>query len=134
VGADAGSGEDPAAGGAALTTEGAAAALDGADPLAALREQFVGTEQALVYLDGNSLGRLPRATAQRLQIMVEREWGLRLVRGWDEGWMELPLRVGDRLGEVALGAGAGQVAVADSTTLIGTDIGGARCDLSVRHP
>ncbi len=100
-----------------VTTAEAAAALDAADPLAAMRERFVGADEALVYLDGNSLGRLPRGTAQRLQTVIEHEWGSRLIRGWEEGWMELPLRVGDRLGELALGARAGQVAVADSTTV-----------------
>ncbi len=59
----------------------------------------------------------PGSTVERLQAVIEQEWGSRLIRGWDEGWMELPLRVGDRLGEVALGAAAGQVAVADSTTV-----------------
>lgn len=113
----AGSDEDPAAGTAELTSVDAAAALDQADPLGGLRESFVGSEQPLVYLDGNSLGRLPRATAQRLRVVVEQEWGSRLIRGWQEGWMELPLRAGDRLGAVALGAAPGQVALADSTTV-----------------
>ena len=64
-------------------------------------------DDELVYLDGNSLGRLPRATAERLARTVAEEWGGRLIRGWDEGWMELPLTIGDRLGEVALGAAPG---------------------------
>ena len=100
-----------------LTTAEAAAALDAADPLAPLRERFVGADETVVYLDGNSLGRLPRETARRLQAVVEHEWGSRLIRGWQEGWLTLPERVGDRLGEVALGAGAGQTVVADSTTV-----------------
>jgi len=100
-----------------ITTAQAAAALDASDPLAALRERFVGADETLVYLDGNSLGRLPRETARRLQAVIEHEWGSRLIRGWEEGWLTLPSRVGDRLGEVALGAGAGQTIVADSTTV-----------------
>lgn len=100
-----------------LTSAVAAAALDRADPLASLRDRFVGADDPLVYLDGNSLGRLPRATARRLSEVIEREWGSRLIRGWDEGWLGLPLEVGDRLGELALGARAGQIAVADSTTV-----------------
>ncbi len=100
-----------------LTTAEAAAALDAADPLATLRERFAGGDESLIYLDGNSLGRLPRETARRLQAVVEHEWGSRLIRGWEEGWLTLPVRVGDRLGEVALGAGAGQTVVADSTTV-----------------
>ena len=94
-----------------------ARARDDDDPLAALRDRFADPGDAIAYLDGNSLGRLPRATAERLTEMVRNEWGSRLIRGWEEGWMELPFVVGDRLGELALGAAAGQVAVADSTTV-----------------
>jgi kynureninase len=90
---------------------------DGDDPLGALCERFVAAGDEPVYLDGNSLGRLPAATAQRLAEAVQSGWGSRLIRGWDEGWLELPLTVGDRLGELALGAGPGQVAIADSTTV-----------------
>ncbi|HEY2006778.1 MAG TPA: aminotransferase class V-fold PLP-dependent enzyme [Solirubrobacteraceae bacterium] len=93
-----------------------AAALDERDALASFRDRFTPAEDGLVYLDGNSLGRLPAATPERMATVVG-EWGERLIRGWDEGWMELPLTVGDRLGGELLGAGAGQVAVADSTTV-----------------
>ena len=58
-----------------------ARALDAADPLSAFRERFVIADPELIYLDGNSLGRLPRATAGRLATVVEEEWGERLVRG-----------------------------------------------------
>ena len=54
---------------------------------------------------------------QRLAQVVGREWGGRAIRGWEEGWMELPLTVGDRLGAAALGAAPGQVAIGDSTTV-----------------
>ncbi len=91
--------------------------LDAKDPLASFRDRFVADDPALVYFDGNSLGRLPSATQERLATVVAREWGQRLIRSWDEGWMSLPVRVGDRLGRVALGADAGQVVVADSTTV-----------------
>ncbi|MGH2868038.1 MAG: kynureninase [Solirubrobacteraceae bacterium] len=94
-----------------------AASLDREDPLRCFRGRFVSGDRDPVYLDGNSLGRLPRATVQKLAEMVQTGWGARLIRGWEEGWLELPLRVGDRLGEIALGAGPGQVAVADSTTV-----------------
>ena len=90
--------------------------LDAADPLREFRERFAIDDQ-LVYLDGNSLGRLPRATVDRLAETMSEQWGGRLIRGWDEGWMELPLTIGDRLGAAALGAAAGQVAIADSTTV-----------------
>jgi kynureninase len=71
----------------------------------------------VAYLDGNSLGRPPQSTVDRLRDLVTVQWGSRMIRSWTEGWMELPQRVGDRLGEVCLGAGAGQVILADSTTV-----------------
>jgi kynureninase len=93
-------------------------ALDDADPLAPLRDRFVGTDSRLVYLDGNSLGRPLTVTAERLGTFVEDEWGDRLIRGWDEGWFELPLTLGDDIGRVCVGAAPGQVAVGDSTTVL----------------
>src|SRR3954470_19391382 len=96
----------------------AASALDAADPRASYRDRFVGAETPLVYFDGNSLGRPLRVTGPRLSAFVEQEWGERLIRGWDERWFDLPRTLGDRLGRVALGAGAGQVAVGDSTTVL----------------
>jgi kynureninase len=93
-------------------------ALDDADPLAHFRERFVGTGSPLVYLDGNSLGRPLTVTAERMRSFVEVEWAERLIRGWDEGWFELPLALGDELGRVCLGAGSGQLAVGDSTTVL----------------
>ena len=72
--------------------------LDAADPLAAFRERFVLSGDLVAYLDGNSLGRLPRATVERLATFVEDEWGGRLIRGWSEGWVELPVTVGDDRG------------------------------------
>ncbi|MFC7501794.1 kynureninase, partial [Nocardioides sp. GCM10030258] len=74
-----------------------AAGLDAADPLAGHRDRFVGADTSLVYLDGNSLGRPLRATADRIGSFVAEEWGGRLIRGWDERWFELPLVLGDRL-------------------------------------
>jgi kynureninase len=96
----------------------AAAGLDAGDPLAALRDRFVGAESPLVYFDGNSLGRPLKVTGPRLAAFVEQEWGGRLIRGWDEAWLELPLSLGDDLGRIALGAAPGQVAVGDSTTVL----------------
>ncbi len=93
----------------------AAADLDARDPLRELRGQFV-IDPEVVYLDGNSLGCLPRATVGRLERLVA-QWGERGVRGWDEGWLDLPLSVGDRLGEAALGAAPGQTVIGDSTTV-----------------
>ena len=92
--------------------------LDEADPLAAYRDRFVGADSALVYFDGNSLGRPLRATADRLADFVREEWGGRLIRGWDERWYDLPLTLGDEIGRVCLGAAPGQTFVGDSTTVL----------------
>jgi kynureninase len=93
-----------------------AEALDARDPLSAFRDRFVIDDPELVYLDGNSLGRLPRATVERLSDIVRREWGGDLIRGWRR-WMDLPGRIGDRLGVELLGARAGEVLLSDSTTV-----------------
>ncbi|SDT78700.1 kynureninase [Actinoplanes derwentensis] len=97
-----------------------AAALDAADPLAGQREQFITPPPAelLSYLDGNSLGRPLEATARLVDEFIREQWGGRLIRGWDEGWMDWPVLLGDRLGAAALGAAAGQTVVADSTTVL----------------
>jgi kynureninase len=94
---------------------GAAEALDARDPLRAFRDRFV-IDPDVVYLDGNSLGCLPRATVERLERLLG-QWGELVVRGWDEGWLDLPLEVGDRLGAAVLGAAPGQTAIGDSTTV-----------------
>ena len=67
------------------TTAEYAARLDDADPLGDFRARFVGAETPLVYFDGNSLGRPLKSTVVRLGVFAEREWGVRLIRGWDEG-------------------------------------------------
>lgn len=92
------------------------ATLDAADPLAALRDQFAPTEPGLVYLDGNSLGRPTKRAIERVSA-VTAAWATRLIRGWEDGWLELPRRVGDRLATGVLGARAGEVLVTDSTTV-----------------
>jgi kynureninase len=92
------------------------AALDAADPLAAFHDRFVFPDPALVYLDGNSLGRLPRATVERLAAVVREEWGGELIRGWTH-WIDEPRRVGDLLATEILGARTGEVIVSDSTTV-----------------
>ena len=90
--------------------------LDEADPLASFRVRFVPTEPGVVYLDGNSLGRPPKAALERVAALGE-SWSKRLIRGWDDGWLELPLTVGDQLAAGVLGAEPGTVAVTDSTTV-----------------
>jgi kynureninase len=97
-----------------------AADLDAADPLAGYRERFITPPAAelLSYLDGNSLGRPLEATARLVDAFIREQWGGRLIRGWDEGWLEWPLTLGDRLGSVALGAAPGQTVIGDSTTVL----------------
>src|SRR6478672_8576745 len=90
--------------------------LDAADPLATFRDRFVPTEQGLVYLDGNSLGRPTRASVERVNQLAT-AWSKRLIRGWDDGWLEMPLTVGDILAKGVLGARPGEIAVTDSTTV-----------------
>jgi kynureninase len=99
---------------APLTRE-AALAMDAADELAFLREAFA--LPSVVYLDGNSLGALPRATAGRLREIVEREWGEGLIRSWNaSGWIDLPARVAARIAGL-VGAGPDEITVADSTSV-----------------
>jgi kynureninase len=90
--------------------------LDAADPLASFRDRFVPTEDGLIYLDGNSLGRPTKASVERVNALAE-AWSKRLIRGWDDGWLEMPLTVGDILATGVLGARTGEVAVTDSTTV-----------------
>jgi kynureninase len=89
--------------------------LDAGDALAPFRERFVIDDPELIYLDGNSLGRLPLATRDRLRELAD-QWGTDLVRGWHE-WIDLPERIGDLLSSGVLGARPGEVIVADSTTV-----------------
>jgi kynureninase len=95
-------------------TRAAAEALDRADPLAGFRERFVVDDEDLLYLDGNSLGRLPVATRDRL-VAVTAEWGTQLVSGWPD-WIELPRRAGDVIAPV-IGAAPGEVVCCDSVTV-----------------
>ena len=92
--------------------------LDASDPLGAHREAFLPMDDVVAYLDGNSLGRPLRAAQERLASFVAHDWGERLIRGWDDGWMHWPEEVGDQVARVALGAAPGQVVVADSTTVL----------------
>jgi kynureninase len=93
-----------------------ARAFDAGDPLAVLRDRFV-LPEGVVYLDGNSLGALPRATLQRQSELIGREWGERLIRSWNEaGWIDAPQRAGARIGRL-IGAKPHEVIVADSTSV-----------------
>jgi kynureninase len=99
---------------------GRAGALDAADSLAGFRDQFIGSDDPTIiaYLDGNSLGRPLRVTGDRISGFVEEVWGKRLIRAWDEGWMDDPVRIGDQIGRVVLGATSGQTVVGDSTSVM----------------
>jgi kynureninase len=92
--------------------------LDAADPLASFVDRFSPAGDVVSYLDGNSLGRPLRVTPDRLTAFVAHDWGSRLIRSWDEQWMDRPTRLGDRIGAAALGAAAGQTVVGDSTTVL----------------
>ena len=89
--------------------------LDAADPLAGFRDRFAPPGEPLIYLDGNSLGRLPLATRARIAEVVSQEWGSGLVRSWRE-WVELPRQAGAAVAPL-IGAAPGQVLVCDSTTV-----------------
>ena len=95
-----------------------ASELDARDPLVGFRDRFVhnSSEPELIYLDGNSLGRQPRAAADVVARVVDREWGERLIRGWNEGWLEIAEGVGDLIGEL-LGARPGEVILAENTSV-----------------
>ena len=90
--------------------------LDAADPLARFRDRFV-LPEGLVYLDGNSLGALPKDAAARVSRVVAEEWGEGLVGSWnDAGWIDLPRRVGEKVARL-VGAPAGSVVCTDSTSV-----------------
>ena len=99
----------------AVTDRAHAEALDAADALAPFRERFAIDPDGPLYLDGNSLGRLPLATRERIGDVLD-GWAARLVGGWSE-WIDLPREAGDVLAAGVLGARAGEVLVCDSTTV-----------------
>jgi len=101
---------------APIDSRAAVEQLDREDPLAAFRAEFLIPDETTVYMDGNSLGRPPARVAEALALVVARGWSERLIRSWTEGWMDLALELGDRIGAL-IGAAAGQTAVADSTTV-----------------
>jgi len=90
--------------------------LDREDELASFRDRFIIEDPDLIYLDGNSLGRLPKKTVGESQRLVTQAWGERLIRGWNEGWITLQEKLGAKLAAL-LGASAEEVIVADSTSV-----------------
>jgi kynureninase len=100
---------------AATPTRDEALAMDAADPLRRFRKRFAIADDGLIYLDGNSLGRLPIATRRRLRALVDKEWGVELIRGWDR-WISLSAEAGDVIATL-IDAEPGEVVVADSTSV-----------------
>ena len=90
--------------------------MDARDPLAPLREQFE-LPPGVIYLDGNSLGAMPKASLARAREVITQEWGTGLIRSWNTaGWFELPRRLGNKLGRL-IGASDGEVVVTDTTSI-----------------
>lgn len=90
--------------------------LDAQDPIRHLREQF-SLPPGVIYLDGNSLGVLPKTAAARVAEVVTQEWGVDLIRSWNKaGWFEQPQRLGDKIARL-VGAGPGELVATDSTSV-----------------
>jgi kynureninase len=93
-----------------------AVGLDSADPLADFADRFAHPDADLIYLDGNSLGRLPLASSERLRTVADVEWGEQLIRSWRNRWWGLAAEIGNKLAPL-VGAGADEVVIADSTSV-----------------
>ncbi len=116
-----------------MTDRAACERLDADDPLRGCRDRF-DLPPGVIYLDGNSLGALPRATPARLASVLRDEWGRDLITSWNRhGWIDLPTRVGDKIARL-IGAGPGEVAVADSTSVNLFKLLGAALDLAPDRP
>jgi kynureninase len=90
--------------------------LDIQDELSHFRDAFVISEPDLIYLDGNSLGRLPKSSLHVLQQAIDNQWGERLIRSWNEGWMQLPQTLGAKIAKL-IGAQPDEVLVSDATSV-----------------
>jgi len=90
--------------------------LDRQDGLASFRERFLITDTDLIYLDGNSLGRLPKSTVNVVRDAVERQWGERLIRGWNDGWVHQPTHLGEKIAQL-IGAQPDEVLVSEATSV-----------------
>jgi kynureninase len=90
--------------------------LDTSDSLASYRTRFVISDPDLVYLDGNSLGRMTHASLERVKQVAETEWGTDLIRGWNENWWEAPVRIGDKIAGL-VGAAPGQMVACDTVSI-----------------
>ena len=120
-----------------MTTRQDCLALDANDPLRALRDEFA-LPEGVIYLDGNSLGALPKTTAARVQEVVTSEWGVGLIRSWNTaGWINLAQKIGDKIATL-VGAGANELTVGDSTSVnlykvLSTAIALQKRDAPARH-
>jgi len=90
--------------------------LDAQDELAPFRDEFVIGDPNLIYLDGNSLGRLPKRTVDFMQNAIEREWGERLIRAWNDGWIHTPTELGAKIARL-VGAQADEILVTEATSI-----------------
>ena len=90
--------------------------LDEQDPLKSFRKRFVIKDPSLIYLDGNSLGRLPSETVRHLDTTIREQWGERLIRSWNEGWYQQSMRLGKKIAQI-IGARADEVILSDSTSV-----------------
>jgi len=90
--------------------------LDKQDPLADYREKFIIDDPEMIYMDGNSLGRLPKAAAEKIQTVTRKEWGCDLISSWNHGWWDSPIRIGEKVAKL-IGAAPGQVIVCDSVSI-----------------
>ena len=101
---------------ASMSSREACVARDSVDPLGGFRDRFM-LPEGIIYLDGNSLGPMPRTAAGILNRTIEQEWGQDLIRSWNSaGWFDMPVRLGDRIGAL-LGAAPGQTVVCDTTSV-----------------
>ncbi len=89
---------------------------DANDPLSGYRSLFFHPDPDLIYMDGNSLGKLPIASRDTLSNLIDRQWGDRLIRSWNEGWLDMPQRIGEKISSL-IGAAPSEVIVADSTSV-----------------
>jgi kynureninase len=90
--------------------------LDRQDPLAGFRERFAVPDESLLYMDGNSLGRMPVASRDHVQRVMDDQWADGLIRSWGEDWYQAPTRIGNKLGQL-IGARPGEVVISDSTSV-----------------
>jgi kynureninase len=89
--------------------------LDARDELSAFRDEFIISDPQEIYLDGNSLGRLPKRLLPHLQEVIEVQWGQRLIRSWNEGWYTLPVALGSKIASL-IGAQPDEVVVSEATS------------------